>query len=197
MPRNQRHKNIIEAEKAAGASPEFAERLAERLRRRAIVNHLVALRGARGFSQVDIARKLGCTQSKVSKLENSNDEDMKLGDLRAYAAAIGLDIGVLFAQKGMGCVGRIKAHACLIRAELDRMVEMARGDHAMSSGVANFHGEAAVNILNFIRGSLEQMTQYAGTLPDCPNNADEPDSIQIEMRVPPPQYSLAEKLAAI
>ena len=55
------------------------------------------MRTVRGMSQVELGEKMGCTQSKVSKLESSVDADLSLGDLTLYAAALGVSLSVKFA----------------------------------------------------------------------------------------------------
>jgi predicted XRE-type DNA-binding protein len=62
---------------------------------RQIVKNLMALRAAAQISQEEIAAKLECTQSKVSKLENSEDEDLRLGDLAQYARALGYEMKIV------------------------------------------------------------------------------------------------------
>lgn len=57
-----------------------------------LMNELIAVRDAKGLSQKDIAETVGCTQSRISKLENAKDVDVRLGDLRAYANAVGCDL---------------------------------------------------------------------------------------------------------
>jgi transcriptional regulator with XRE-family HTH domain len=67
----------------------FADALEERLRCRGILKDLMVLRASRGLSQGDVAAKMGCTQSRISKLESSTDADLSLGDLAGYASAVG------------------------------------------------------------------------------------------------------------
>lgn len=35
-----------------------------------------------------------CTQSRISKLEDSADADLRLGDIQAYAQAVGLSFNL-------------------------------------------------------------------------------------------------------
>ena len=62
-----------------------------------LVDQLVLARVAAGFTQAQLASKMRCTQSRISKLEDSADADLRLGDIQAYAQAIGLtfNLGIL------------------------------------------------------------------------------------------------------
>lgn len=71
---------------------EFVDTLKDRLSRRRIVKTLAALRAARGLSQGDIAKKLCCTQSRISKLENGYDDELRVGELKDYAEGLGLEL---------------------------------------------------------------------------------------------------------
>jgi transcriptional regulator with XRE-family HTH domain len=73
----------------------FADALEERLRSRRILKDLMVLRAGRGLSQGDVAAKMGCTQSRISKLESSKDADLSLGVLAGYASAVGCRVKVV------------------------------------------------------------------------------------------------------
>ena len=49
-----------------------------------IVDWLVQERNRAGLTQAELARRMGCSQSKVSKLEDSRDEDLRLGEIGRY-----------------------------------------------------------------------------------------------------------------
>ena len=65
----------------AGSDDGFAEEFEKRIADRTIVKYLSILRASRGFTQNDIAGKFECTQGRISKLESSADEDLRLGEL--------------------------------------------------------------------------------------------------------------------
>lgn len=51
---------------------------------------LAEWRTSRGLTQTEVARRMGTTQAQVSKLENNPDP--KLSAVRAYAAALGMEL---------------------------------------------------------------------------------------------------------
>ena len=77
------------------ADADFVEELEEHLRQGAILRSLMAKRIAKGVSQGDIAERLGCSQSRVSKLERGTDGDLKLEELAAYGEATGHEFEII------------------------------------------------------------------------------------------------------
>jgi transcriptional regulator with XRE-family HTH domain len=186
MPQHKTYDSVTDLAAAMGASAEFTKKLANELARRTIVDHLIALRGAKGFSQKDIADRMGCTQSKVSKLESSDDGDLKIDDLRQNASAIGLNMGLFLAERQLRALDRIKFHAFQIRNELSRLVELAKGDSSITDGVAHVHGETCFNVVKLIGKSLEALLQAsAETLPNPADDESADNNIRVEMRVLP------------
>ena len=59
-----------------------------------LMNRLIDRRHKVGMSQLDVAKVLKCTQSRISKLEDSQDTYIRIGDLRAYAKAVGLKVKI-------------------------------------------------------------------------------------------------------
>ena len=110
----------------------FAKDFENRLARRQVVKRLFALRSSRGMSQKDIADKFGCTQSRISKLESDDDSDLRLGDLRDYAAALGLELRIVLSPEGQTPVEEIKYHA--------RRIEQLLGDLAKKKSQQQLNG---------------------------------------------------------
>lgn len=76
----------------------FAETVTQRIRERHIVSALQAQRVARNIPRTRIAEELACSPSHVAKIENSDDADLKLGDLAAYARVVGCELNVELVQ---------------------------------------------------------------------------------------------------
>lgn len=53
------------------------------------------IREARGLSQQDLATRMNISQSRISQVENRDDEDLMLGTLRAFADALGVSVALL------------------------------------------------------------------------------------------------------
>ena len=134
----------------------FANAFEERLHDRRIVKDLMVLRASRGLSQAEVAEKMGCTQSRISKLESAKDSDLALGDLANYAAALGFRLGVVLEPKGSTPVGRVKKLAFQIKDELERLAGLAREDEKIAQGVAAFLNEAFFNLVRILQESAKK-----------------------------------------
>jgi transcriptional regulator with XRE-family HTH domain len=69
--------------------PEDAADTIAYLDARLLVNKLVLLRITQGMTQAEVAERMGCQQAKVSKMERSEDANLGLGDVVAFAKALG------------------------------------------------------------------------------------------------------------
>ncbi len=78
---------------------DFADSFDEHLAQRRIIKRLTARRAARGLTQQDVAKKLNCTQSRVSKLESSRDDELSIAEIQCYAAVVGLDLTIGFKEQ--------------------------------------------------------------------------------------------------
>ncbi len=57
-----------------------------------LIDQLILVRVAAGLTQAQMAAKLRCSQSRISKIEDSQDADLSLGDIHAYARIVGLKL---------------------------------------------------------------------------------------------------------
>lgn len=149
----------------------FADEFDDLVRRRTVVKQLSALRAARGLSQSEVAERLGCSQSRVSKLESGMDADLKLNDLAGYCSAVGLSVGLVFADENQSIVDQVKAHAAKIHSLLGELATLAHKDDKIAEGVASFLNEAFFNLIQMLQDSANQM----------PENANGKPLIRIEM----------------
>ncbi|MCY2987527.1 MAG: helix-turn-helix domain-containing protein [Planctomycetota bacterium] len=138
-------------------SDKFRKEFEAQIATRRVVKQLIALRAAKGLSQKDIADQMKCSQSRVSKLENGTDDDMRLGDLRAYANALGYSTGFLFSDRKMTTVEEVKHHAFCIKQLMDRLAHLAGRDEGIAQAVSAFFGEAFFNLVKIIQDSASKL----------------------------------------
>jgi transcriptional regulator with XRE-family HTH domain len=69
--------------------PELVKQFENRIAERELVKALTIARNRAGLTQEQLSEKMGCGQSKLSKLESGIDADMRLGDILAYLKASG------------------------------------------------------------------------------------------------------------
>ncbi len=134
------------------------------LDRQKIVRQLMALRAARGLSQSDIAEVMRCSQSRVSKMESSADDELRYGDLRQYAHAVGCELESAVRPKNLEPAEEVKCLAIAIRDRFSRMADLAQDDEEIAAGVAQFFVEALFNF-SIIIGKA------AKTLPKNPDGS--------------------------
>lgn len=75
-------------------SPAFQAQVEEELAAINVAQDLVALRESRGLSQVQLAERLGVTQSAIAQLESAQPKNVELRTLVRVAAALGAHVDV-------------------------------------------------------------------------------------------------------
>jgi len=114
------------------------------------VSMLTEERVRKDISQKDVAKKMGASISKVSRFEASKDEDLRLGDIRDYLSAIGLDVSVAFFDKSTTTANQIKHYVFEIERLLGHLTTLAKkcgDDQSIVDGIARFRGEVLYNFL--------------------------------------------------
>ena len=118
----ERFNSVTDLVNAAG-DESLADAIEERIASRQIISQLLAFRAKSDLSQTDIAEKLNCSQSRVSKLENGKDEDLQLRDMVAYAHAVGRHVHICFPERRT-LFEFVKYHAFQISECLNQVAKM-------------------------------------------------------------------------
>ena len=120
---------------------------------------LFAMRCSKGVTQAEMAEKMDCTQSRVSKLEHSGLDTIKVSDLVSYAGALDLKMSIAF-HEDMTSVESVKFHAFEIKKHLDHLADLAHRDDGIFEGVKEFNHSLIVS--NFLkrRKSLTREQEY-------------------------------------
>lgn len=85
-------RSVEELMRRLGHGKASLERFRQGLADTRLRDQLVIGRVRAGLTQSQVAEKMKCTQSRISKLECSQDADLSLGEVREYAAAVGLKL---------------------------------------------------------------------------------------------------------
>ena len=152
----KQHKSVPEMVNHLSDDEDFSEAFEQTVSEKALAKTLFAMRCAEGFTQSEMASRLDCSQSRVSKLENANTDGIRVSDLIAYAQALNLNMSIGF-HKGMTAAECVKFHAIQIKKHLDHLAELAHRDDAIFEGVKNFYEEYLLNILRLFRQSAEKL----------------------------------------
>ncbi|MFZ4524512.1 MAG: helix-turn-helix domain-containing protein [Chlorobium sp.] len=73
-----------------------------------IVNRLIQVRLEKEVSQKELARRMGCDPSKISRMESGNDFQLKIGDITQYVSALDVQMDVIFDDRSLPVADRIK-----------------------------------------------------------------------------------------
>jgi transcriptional regulator with XRE-family HTH domain len=157
MAKKKTHYSVLQMVRDVSEDASFADAFENHLLERKLVKKLLVVRALRGLSQKDMARKLGCTQSRISKLEAAKDNELRLGDLVQYANALGLRLEMVFEPRDTRAVGRIRRHTFQIKQELQTLAELSAMDHAITAGASRFFGEAMVNFVKILQDSPQRL----------------------------------------
>ena len=155
--KHKQYQSVTEMVQAISDDQEFSEEFDRRISQRQVIKDLLAMRVAHGLKQKDIADRIGCSQSRISKLENGTDNDLRINDLYNYLAAMGFELRLVFAKQGQMPVDAVKYHALCIRRLLDQLAEFAGKDEKIAEGVAGFYGEAFINMVRIVQDSAKKL----------------------------------------
>ena len=94
----RKHATVVAADewlnKVIHQSPAFQAQVEEELAAINVAQDLVALRESRGLSQVQLADRLGITQSAIAQLESAQPKNVELRTLVRVATALGAHVDV-------------------------------------------------------------------------------------------------------
>ena len=130
--------------------PTMADSYREYERTVRLRNELVDKRVRRGLTQRDMAKLMGVNQSRVCRFEDKPDDDLDLGTLRRYAAALGFHMTLHFADEKQTDASRIKDCVFSIQRQLQNITDIARkhpDDKDLCNGIAQFQAEVLLNFL--------------------------------------------------
>ncbi len=159
------YENMADLVRDVSGDSEAGDQLASRLNQQAIVHFLFGMRSANGVSQVEMAKRLGCSQSRISKLENGLDDELTIGEFRNYLRSLEHDIMFVIRKQRWTLAEQIKFHACTIHSCLKKMVALAQRDPTIVDGVTEFHVEAFYNLAMLVVESAKKIPQTADFVP--------------------------------
>lgn len=132
-----------------------ASEIKNEIRSQKLATILHSMRCRAGISQQEMAERLGCTQSRVSKLEHSDTSRITVRDLEDYSRNLGINLIIRF-QENMTAAEHVKHHFSQIKRHLDHLRELAKDDPEIAKGVDQFYNEWFLNTLkHFHEGKIE------------------------------------------
>lgn len=122
----------------------------ENISKTKFVSALEGIRVRKGMTQKDVAAKMGISVSKVSRFEASADDDLRIGDVKAYMQAIETDVSVALFDKSMPATNQIKHYVFEIERLLRHLTTIAKecgDDSSIVDGISRFRGEVLYNFI--------------------------------------------------
>ena len=160
MKTKKRYKSVSDLVESLTDDVEFKEELEQETNTQSMAKTLFAMRCAQGITQAEMAKRVGCTQGRLSKLEHSDNDSIKLGDLTAYAEALALNVSISF-HKEVSAVESVKYHAFQIKKHLDHLAKLAYRDDQIFIGVKDFYNEYLFNIIKLFKESAENLPKVS------------------------------------
>ena len=154
---SKKYSSVAEMIKEMSSDSAFRELVSKEINDKKVGKYLFYLRCKHNLSQKQIAEKLGCTQSRISKIESSIDKDLSINDLLDYAKALNLQLEIGYRNRTAKIVDLIKYHAFKIKEYLHQLTTMAKDDESLQVGVAKFRLEAFTNISVMISDSYSKL----------------------------------------
>jgi len=145
--------------------PHFVDDLKNQMNCRQIVRGLATLRNSKNITQEEIAKKMECAQSRVSKIENGLDDDLRMSDIAAYLKVLDYTAEINLLPSDMTIVDEIKYYACRMKQSFDKLTHLANKDDTIQKGVAKFHIEALVNLIELVRSSAGKLPKSKNPMP--------------------------------
>jgi len=160
---NKRISSVTQLLEDLGADTKLIEDVDQKIKGSQLIKHMIAHRVRNGLSQKDIAERMKCTQSRISKLEAGKDDELRFGEFSDFLEALDLDFRVVITPKSLKAVDEVKFHAMCIRRLLHQLVKLAKtNDQVVSDGIAKFTGiEVPINLLKIVVDAIKHLPQDA------------------------------------
>jgi transcriptional regulator with XRE-family HTH domain len=154
----RQYESIQALMRGEGISKEIQQAVKELERETHLTKQLACMRAAAGLTQEQLAEKLQCSQSCISKWEAGRDEDLEIRTIRAYSDATNQRIGLLIG-KPLNHVEAINLHLSAMQRRLLALAALAREHDELESGINAFFAEACLNIFAILAKCQAQMPQ--------------------------------------
>ncbi len=163
-----RFNTAADAAAALAGKRRVAQRVRQHVAASQVVSALLHLRTAHGITQTTIAKRMGCGQAKISKLEAGTDAQLSVADLRGYLGALGVDAHLVIDDKKQPVAQRIKQKVFELHGMLEELAAIARNvsdDHDIVNKIHQFYGEVLLNFVLRFGESYEKVRSLIALQP--------------------------------
>lgn len=126
---------------------------------------LSTLRCSRKLTQEELANRAGYTQSKISRIENSGNDRLKLDDLAMYARAFNMRVSIDFSPESSSADAAERL-ARQIRSGLENMAERVQREVAADDSARKAYETFLFEMLDLFMGKLEGLRAQTNGSPE-------------------------------
>lgn len=137
-----------------GIDKEIVKGVEKNIKNHSISQGLTTLRAKADLTQSEMAKKMGVSQSFISKLEVASNDQIKLGDFDKFVSTLGYELTITV-SKPQNIAEKIKNTYNQLSALLTELQQYAVNDAAILKSIANFELEATHNMLHLASALLE------------------------------------------
>lgn len=99
MARERTFKSVKELLKGIGISKDTAKSVEENIKKNTIAQELITRRTLANLTQKELAKRMGVSERTVARIENAGNDAQKMGDIKAFANALGYRVFLHFEEK--------------------------------------------------------------------------------------------------
>lgn len=125
-------------------------------------DRLAKLRIRNGITQAELAEKLDLTQSCISKIENTANEDLRLNAFMTYMEGCGFEVDLCLVPKDLPGASRVKMHAFAMGRELEELANLGERDEEIADTIRGFNNDVLFNLGQIVKASMGRFA------PQCP-----------------------------
>lgn len=167
MDKEKRLTSVSDAAAFLAGEEDVKKQVETEIENSLIVSNMLQMRVCKGVTQKELARRMGCDPSKISRMEAGNDLQLKMGDVIQYLSVLDVSISLLFEDTSLPAAGQIKQHVYAIQEQLEKLVKIARqvdGDEEIITKIHAFCGEVLFDFLKKFGDSYDQLCQVSGRM---------------------------------
>lgn len=98
MAKERAYKSVTELLKGMGLPKEAVDPVKDRIEQSTIARELIVRRTKAGLSRKELAKKMGVTEKAVARIEEALNEKQTVGNIKAYAKALGYKVTLAFKE---------------------------------------------------------------------------------------------------
>lgn len=151
------YQNVEEMVKGLSEDKKFKKSVLHEIKNKTLSKYLFSSRCERNLTQGQLAKKIKCSQSRISKIENSFDEEITIKDLLEYGNALDLQLEIGYRRRNIKTVELIKHHFLKIKDCLTNLRQLAGKDKPMNEGAFDFHIETIYNVVKMVLDSASKL----------------------------------------